>query len=88
MNYISNLTKNKHTLDKIPLNTEVKIKNINHLSTSMVRLMEMGLIPGEKIKILQIAPLGDPIEILVMGYKLCIRKSDASNIEVEYETNN
>ncbi|GIX40551.1 MAG: iron transporter FeoA [Leptospiraceae bacterium] len=78
---------NKNTLDKIKINQEVIIKNIYYNSSSMIRLMEMGIIPGEKVKIVQIAPLGDPIEILIMGYKLCIRKSDAANIEVEYATN-
>ncbi len=81
------LSNHTTTLDKIPVNQEVIIKNIITESNSMNRLMEMGLVPGEKIKVLKIAPLGDPIEILVMGYKLCIRKSDASNIEIDYATN-
>jgi ferrous iron transport protein A len=47
----------------------------------------MGIIPEEKIKILQVAPLGDPIEVSIMEYKLCIRKKDAANIEVIYAKN-
>lgn len=71
-------------LSDIPLNKEVIIKNIKQNNTTLNRLMEMGIIPGEKIKIIQVAPLGDPMEILIMGYKLCIRKKEASFIEVEY----
>lgn len=73
-------------LDKIPLRKKAIIRNVNLASPNMIRLMEMGIIPGEEIEILRKAPLGDPIEISVMGYNLCIRKSEATNIEVEYET--
>lgn len=72
-------------LDKIPLRKKVIIKNINLESPNMIRLMEMGIIPGEEVQILRKAPLGDPLEISIMGYNLCIRKSEAQNIEVEYE---
>jgi ferrous iron transport protein A len=75
------------TLDKIQPNQEVIIKKIHHNNSNMTRLMEMGIIPEEKIKILQVAPLGDPIEVSIMGYKLCIRKKDAANIEVIYAKN-
>jgi ferrous iron transport protein A len=43
----------------------------------------MGCIPGEKIIIEQIAPLKDPISVLVGGYKLSLRINEAENITVE-----
>ena len=43
----------------------------------------MGCVPGEKIIIDQIAPLGDPISILVAGYHLSLRLNEAHNIWVE-----
>lgn len=46
------------------------------------RLLEMGIIPGTKIKITKKAPLGDPIQIHIRGYELSIRKDDASLITV------
>lgn len=46
------------------------------------RLLEMGIIPGTKIEITKIAPLGDPIQIRIRGFELSIRKSDADLIEV------
>jgi ferrous iron transport protein A len=46
-------------------------------------LMEMGCIPGEKVKVEQIAPLGDPISITVAGYCLSLRLNEARNILVE-----
>ena len=47
------------------------------------RLLDMGLIPKTKVKLIKIAPMGDPIEIHLRGYELTIRKDDASEIEVE-----
>ena len=48
-----------------------------------LKLMEMGCVPGEKIIIDQVAPLGDPISILVAGYRLSLRLNEAENIWVE-----
>lgn len=48
-----------------------------------IKLMEMGCIPGERIKVEQIAPLGDPISIMVSGYNLSLRLNEAEMILVE-----
>jgi ferrous iron transport protein A len=48
-----------------------------------LKLMEMGCVPGEIILVDQKAPLGDPISILVAGYNLSLRLSEANNIWVE-----
>ncbi len=48
-----------------------------------IKLMEMGCIPGEKIKVEQKAPLGDPICITVAGYNLSLRLNEAEMILVE-----
>ncbi|MDE3234351.1 MAG: ferrous iron transport protein A [Bacteroidota bacterium] len=52
-----------------------------------IKLMEMGCIPGEIIKVEQIAPLGDPISITVAGYRLSLRLNEAQSIFVEEFTN-
>jgi ferrous iron transport protein A len=49
----------------------------------LLKLMEMGCVPGEKIRVEQIAPLGDPISITVAGYNLSLRLNEASAIIVE-----
>ena len=46
------------------------------------RLIEMGITPGTKITVLKRAPLGDPIEILLRGYSLTIRGTDAEQIQI------
>ncbi len=48
-----------------------------------IKLMEMGCIPGETIRVQQIAPLGDPISITVAGYNLSLRLNEAEQIFVE-----
>lgn len=48
-----------------------------------IKLMEMGCVPGELIKVEQIAPLGDPISVSVAGYCLSLRLSEAEEIIVE-----
>ena len=46
-------------------------------------LLDMGLTRGVEITIKKIAPMGDPIDISLRDYELCIRKEDLSKIEVE-----
>lgn len=48
-----------------------------------IKLMEMGCVPGEQVKVEQIAPLGDPISISVAGYHLSLRVNEAYSIFVE-----
>jgi Fe2+ transport system protein FeoA len=48
-----------------------------------LKLMEMGCVPGELVRVEQIAPLGDPISISVAGYNLSLRLNEADNIFIE-----
>lgn len=47
------------------------------------KLTRMGLIKGEILSIVRKAPMGDPIEILIKGYNLTLRKTEADALEVE-----
>jgi Fe2+ transport system protein FeoA len=42
----------------------------------------MGLVNGETVLVERVAPLGDPVEFLVKGYHLSLRRADAAHIEV------
>ena len=46
------------------------------------KLMEMGCLPGEVVKVINIAPLGDPIAISVAGYELSLRLEEAARVMV------
>lgn len=48
-----------------------------------LRLMEMGLLPGTRVELVRVAPLGDPVELRVRGYSLSIRKAEARLVAVE-----
>ena len=60
-----------------------RIKEYTASDPDLLRLKELGLVPGQEIEFLKIAPLGDPIEVRIMDYDLCLRKSDADRIPVE-----
>jgi ferrous iron transport protein A len=47
------------------------------------RLLEMGVTPGAVIRCLGTAPLGDPLEFELRGYRLSLRRSEAQQIEIE-----
>ena len=47
------------------------------------RLMDMGVLVGEAVKVEKVAPLGDPIEVIIKNYHLSLRKKEAAEIEVE-----
>lgn len=47
------------------------------------RLLEMGITTGVKVKVVKVAPLGDPIEVKVRGYALSLRKKEAEQIEIQ-----
>ena len=74
------------TLLDLKKNQKATIKKVNSTGEIKKRLMEMGALPGSEVSILKIAPLGDPLEILIKGYKLSIRKSEAKEIIIEEET--
>lgn len=49
------------------------------------RLLEMGLTRGTSVQLVRVAPLGDPIEVELRGYRLSVRKSEASRVTLEGE---
>ena len=57
------------------------IKEFTDLEMS-IKLMEMGLLPGEDICVNHFAPLGDPIAVTVSGYQVSLRKQEASTIKL------
>lgn len=70
------------TLDTLKIGESGKIISVRLPEQEAQRLSEMGLTVGASIKVQRLAPLGDPMEIVVRGYHLSLRKSEASGIEV------
>jgi ferrous iron transport protein A len=59
------------------------VREFSKTGVASLRLREMGLLAGTKITLVRTAPLGDPLEILVRGYHLTLRKSDGEQVLVE-----
>ena len=71
-----------HNLSELKLKQKGIIDSFTDYELSL-KLLEMGCIPGEVVKIDQIAPLGDPISIAVAGYHLSLWLDEAKMIWVE-----
>lgn len=70
------------TLDKLKPGEAGIITSFNDEENAL-KFMEMGCTPGEKIIMDSVAPLGDPVAVIVSGYKLSMRKTEAVLINVE-----
>ena len=71
-------------LSNLNVGQKAKIVKLNIQNKEIRRhLLDMGLTRGTKIEIRKKAPMGDPIDIKLRDYELCISKSDLSQIEVE-----
>ena len=71
------------TLDQLRIGQTARIIEVDGNDAIAIRLMEMGLTDGEEISLLGFAPLGDPIEFLIRGYRLSLRKSEAKRVLIE-----
>lgn len=71
------------TLNNLKVGQKGRVIKIAAESQIKRRLLDMGIVPGVEVKIEKVAPLGDPIDILVKGYHLSLRKKEASSIAVE-----
>ena len=71
-------------LSELKVGQKARITKLNVQNKEIRRhLLDMGLTKGTKIEIKKKAPMGDPIDIKLRDYQLCISKSDLSQIEVE-----
>ena len=71
------------SLAEIPLGTAATIVRVDGPRAFRRRLLEMGLVPGVEVRVVTIAPLGDPLRIEIRGGQWSIRRAEAAQIEVE-----
>lgn len=60
-----------------------KIVKIAAIPAVKKRLLDMGVLVGERVRIERVAPLGDPVEVSVKNYRLSLRKKEAEDIVIE-----
>lgn len=70
------------TLRDLKIGEEGSVVSIGEKGPIRRRIMDMGITPGAVIKVVKVAPMGDPIEINIRGYELSLRKDEASQIIV------
>ena len=68
------------TIDDLKIGQSGTISVVGGEGALRLRFLDMGLIPGTKVQLQKIAPMGDPIQIQVRGYELTIRRDDARKI--------
>ena len=71
------------TLDKLEIGQSAMVKTVKGEGSRRQHLLDMGVIPDVVVKLVKYAPMGDPMEVMVHGYSLTLRKADAKQIEVE-----
>ena len=71
------------TLKEVKIGETVKVVKLYGEGAVKRRIMDMGITKGVEIYVRKVAPLGDPVEVTVRGYKLSLRKNDAAMIEIE-----
>ena len=70
------------TLKQAKVGETVKVVKLTGQGAVKRRIMDMGITKGVEVYVRKVAPLGDPVEIIVRGYELSLRKADAEMIEV------
>ncbi len=71
------------TLGAIAVGESAVVRVVGGRRALASRLMEMGLLPGTRVELVRVAPLGDPLELRLRGYALSVRRADALEIEID-----
>jgi ferrous iron transport protein A len=70
-------------LADLAIGSSARVVRVRESDEISVRLLEMGLTPGTPVTMMGVAPLGDPMELEVRGYRLSIRRREAARVEVQ-----
>lgn len=72
-------------LDELMPGQGGRIASISSCGNLRRRMMEMGLVIGSELKVIRLAPTGDPVEVLLRGYSLALRKNEAKQVILEVD---
>jgi ferrous iron transport protein A len=70
------------SLDALSVGAVTRVRDVVGSDPTSIRLLEMGLTPGVEVRLVGRAPLGDPLEFELRGYRLSIRRQDAARVTV------
>ena len=71
------------TINDLQIGQQGIISAVGGEGALRLRFLDMGLIPGTRVLLQKVAPMGDPIQIQVRGYELTIRREDAKMIDLQ-----
>ena len=71
------------TLKELQVGSSGRILSVGGSGALRQHFLDMGVIPGAAVKVVKLAPMGDPMELLIHGYSLTLRLDDAAQIEIE-----
>ena len=71
------------TLRDLKIGESARIKAVGGEGALRQHFLDMGVVPGAEIKLMKLAPMGDPMEFRIHGYELTLRVADAEKIEIE-----
>ena len=77
------MTRKPGSLAALPVGGSAVVFRVRGDRAVVRRLLEVGLVPGTKVTLRRVAPLGDPIELKVRNFALSIRRADALGIDIE-----
>ena len=74
------------TLKDLEIGSSAVIASVGGEGALRQHFLDMGVIPGAEIKLVKLAPMGDPMEFQIHGYELTLRVADAEKIEIKNNT--
>jgi len=70
------------SLQELTVGSTGQVADIAGEDTTSLRLLEMGLTPGVAVTVVGTAPLGDPLELELRGYRLSLRRNEAARVAI------
>ena len=70
------------SLATLNIGSTTKVVDISGEDSTSLRLLEMGLTPGVEVTVVSTAPLGDPVELELRGYRLSVRRNEAARVVI------
>lgn len=74
------------TLRELPIGKSAFVKSVGGKGSLRQHFLDMGVIPGVEVKLMKLAPMGDPMELMLHGYELTLRLDDAAKIEIDEDS--
>jgi ferrous iron transport protein A len=70
------------TLEQVAVGSTACVRDVVGEDSTSLRLLEMGLTPGVNVRVVGTAPLGDPLELELRGYRLSVRRTEAARVAI------